>query len=308
MPNQEQRENICASWGITETVAAYRLKEMRHLQAVEKLATWRRTRVYDRIADDDNQWASRPLPLTPEQFTASLWSELNALRDAISTPVRDGSWQRAKRFDDELKQGKVSLGDEEFAMIERFVERQSRDAAQVTVTLVSAVQYCISRLPTLEISSDVPVCTEENKEGMVDPERDQLEPLSASTSLETPGQQCPPNGETGRTIADGCLLVDVGSNFGGNTISLTESTTPPAASNTIFLQASHKPEDKAKGSEENKQFDPGGKGEDSPPWKAAVLVGLFFLGGERWPWVPALCAPCSSLCVSVCFVMFFTIR
>ena len=75
---------------VTETVAAYRLNEMRHLQAVEKLATWRRTHGDDRIAADDNQWANRSVPLTPEQFTQSLWSELNALKDAISMPpVRD---------------------------------------------------------------------------------------------------------------------------------------------------------------------------------------------------------------------------
>ena len=69
---------------VTETVAAHRLKEMKNLQAVEKPATWRRAHGYDRIADDDNLWASRPLPLTPEQFTTTLWSELNALKDAIS--------------------------------------------------------------------------------------------------------------------------------------------------------------------------------------------------------------------------------
>ena len=42
------------------------------------------------------------------------------------------------------------------------------------------------------------------------PERDELEPPSADTGFETPGQQCPPiEGiwETGQTIADGYLLV-----------------------------------------------------------------------------------------------------
>ena len=71
---------------VTEAVAVYRLREMKNLQAVEKLATWRRTYGYDRVAADNYQWASRPLPLTPEQFTQSLWSELNTLRDAISMP------------------------------------------------------------------------------------------------------------------------------------------------------------------------------------------------------------------------------
>ena len=82
---------------VTETVAAYRLKEMKNLQVVEKLATWRRAHGYDRIGDGDNQRASRLLPLTPEQFTASLWFDLKALKDTISMPpVRDGFSQRAR--------------------------------------------------------------------------------------------------------------------------------------------------------------------------------------------------------------------
>ena len=51
---------------VTETVAAYRLKEMKNLPAVEELTTWRRAYGYDRIVADDNQWASRPLRLTPD--------------------------------------------------------------------------------------------------------------------------------------------------------------------------------------------------------------------------------------------------
>ena len=48
-----------------------------------------------------------------------------------------------------------------------------------------------------------------------------------------------------------------------------------------FLQQGHKPKDEEKGSEENTQFDPGGKGEKAPLWIAAVT--LYFLScGERW--------------------------
>ena len=68
------------------TAAAYRLKEIKNFQAREQLATWRRAHGYDRNAADNNQWASRTLPLTSEQFAQSLWSELNALRDEISMP------------------------------------------------------------------------------------------------------------------------------------------------------------------------------------------------------------------------------
>ena len=47
---------------------------------------------------------------------------------------------------------------------------------------------------------------EKDDEGKMDPEPTELESSSAGTSIETPGQQCPPNEgkwETGRTIADG---------------------------------------------------------------------------------------------------------
>ena len=74
-----------------------------------------------------------------------------------------------------------------------------------------------------------------------------------------------------RLLARGGL----GSNSGGNTFSLAEIavgrrahneiTTPSTASNTVSLQASRKPKDKKTANEENKQFDPGGKGGEPPP-------------------------------------------
>ena len=102
---------------VTETVNAHRLKKMKEFLAYEKLATCRRMNGFDRILADDNQWASRPLPLTPEQFTQSLWSEVNALKDAISMPAEDTvtrPWQKTINFVDGLK-GK--LPDEELAVI-----------------------------------------------------------------------------------------------------------------------------------------------------------------------------------------------
>ena len=153
----------------------------------------------------------------------------------------------------------------------------------------------------------------------MNPEPTELELSSAVTGLETPGQQCPPNGETGPTTADGCLLVGVGSNSGGNTFSSAEiavgtrpdskSTTPSAALNTIFLEASRKPEDKKKGSDENKQFDPGRKGTKPPPWNAAVMVLLlFFLGGTLGHGMPVACASCSSSVCTCLFVVYCSIR
>ena len=55
-----------------------------------------------------------------------------------------------------------------------------------------------------------------------------------------------------------------------------KSTTTSA--DITFLQQGHKPKDKEKGSEENKQFDPGGKGEKTPLWNAAVTLSSFFCG------------------------------
>ena len=88
---------------------------------------------------------------------------------------------------------------------------------------------------------------EEKYEGRMNPEPTELELSSAGTGIETSGQQCPPNEgtwETGRTIADGYLLVGMGSNQGGDISSPKErvgtragiATTPANSSNTIFLQ------------------------------------------------------------------------
>ena len=110
----------------------------------------------------------------------------------------------------------------------------------------------------------------------MNPEPTELESPSAGTGLETPRQQCPPDGEiweTGRTTTDDYLLVGMSSEQGRDTSSPIErvgtragktTTTTSAVSNTIFMQQGRKPRDKTS-SEENKQFDPGGKGEKPLP-------------------------------------------
>ena len=188
-------------------------------------------------------------------------------------PEGDGFSQRAKSFIKEIGQGTVNstdaigqsianLTDAEFTMLKRLVEKRDREAAQVTVTPVSTAQHCIPLLLTPEILTGTCICMESN-EGKMDPEPTELKSSSAGTGLETPGQQCSPNEETwetGRTITDGYFLVGMGSNQGGGTSPPTErvgtrigtATTPANSSNTIFRKASRKPEDKDKGSEENK--------------------------------------------------------
>ena len=124
------------------------------------------------------------------------------------------------------------------------MEHRGRDAAQVTVTLVDTVQYCSPGSLISEPSSDLCVYMENKVEGRMNPKPTQLE-SSAGTDLEIPGQQYLPNGEAGRTAADGYLLVGVGSNLGGNPFSHAEldvgrradskTMTASTASNTVFL-------------------------------------------------------------------------
>ena len=156
------------------------------------------------------------LPLSPQEFTARLWSDLQELKDAISMSGKARPRQKTVEFLDGVKGG---LPDEELAAIKRYVERRSREAVQVTVTPAITAQHCIPRSLNPEISSNAYVIMEEMDEGRMNPELTELESSSAGTGLETPGQQCPPNEgiwETGRTIADGYLLVGMGSNQGGD--------------------------------------------------------------------------------------------
>ena len=147
-----------------ETVASHRLNKMKELLTFEKLATWRRMNGFDQMAADDNLWASRQLPLTPEQFTQNLWSEVNALKAASSMPAEDTMtrpWQKTIDFVDELKR---KISDEELAVIKRYVEKRSREAAQVqvTVTKVNTIQHSSPYPLDPEPSPDVCVNLENN--------------------------------------------------------------------------------------------------------------------------------------------------
>ena len=263
---------------VTETVNAHRLRKMRDLLEFEKLATFKRMNGFDRDVDREYDW--RSLPPTPQEFYASLWSDLQKLKDAISMPAENTvtrPWQKTIGFVDGLK-GK--LPDEEPAVIKRYVDKRSREAtqAQVTVTSDDTVQHCSLCLPNPDMPTNVCVKLEDN-EGKMDPEQGELKSSLAGTDLETPGQQCPPNDgiwETGRTTVAGFLTVDVGSSQGGNTLSPTERAKSTATLADISSPTEHvgtlagttaTPENRRHKttSEENKQFDPGGKGEKAPP-------------------------------------------
>ena len=119
---------------VTETVDAHRLRKMRDLLAFEKLATWRRMNGFDRVVDGLESWfhGHRSLPLIPEQYTASLRSDLQELKDAISMPAETRPWQKTMGFVNALEQ--VKVGDEEFAVLKRLVKERSHEAAQAQVT------------------------------------------------------------------------------------------------------------------------------------------------------------------------------
>ena len=163
---------------VTETVGAHRLRKVRDLLVFEKLATWRRMNGFDRVVEGEENWfhGHRSLSLTPEQYTASLKSDLQKLKDAISMPAENTvtrPWQRTIDFVDGLK-GK--LQDEELAVIKRYVEKRSREAAQtqVTVTPVNTVQHCSPCSPNPDMPSEVCVKLE-NDEGKMGPELKELE-------------------------------------------------------------------------------------------------------------------------------------
>ena len=278
------------------TVAAHRLKHMREFLVYEELAIWRRMNGFDRVAEDEESCfhGYRSLPFTPEEYAASLWSEVNALKDAISMPR-----QKVSKFINAIEQGKLS--DEEYAILKRLVEKRDREAEQVTaVTRDDTVQHCSPISQTPEPPSVV-YFNSENEERM---ELDELKSSSAGTGLETPGQQCPPNEgvwETGRITANGFLTAGVSSSKKGNISSSTERATRTVTVAGISSIAATPSKRRHKTfNEQNKQFDPGRRRDKAPPWDAAVTLPSFSeekLGGFL---LFSVCASfVAALCVSV---------
>ena len=230
-------------------VAAHRIKNMKEFLAYQQLATWRREN--------------------------SLWAEVDALKEAISMPAKT-PWQKTAEFVDGLK-GK--LPDWELAEIKRYVEKRCRKEAQAQMTAVTrdaAVQHCSPISPNPDTPSNAFVKLE-NNEGTMSQELEELT-SSAGTGLKTPGQQGPPNeGTLGQrqTTANGFLTAGVGSSKERN--SATSTTTTVAGISSIAATPSKRRLKTFK--ELNKPFDPGGREEQAPPWKAAVPLP-FFSGGE----------------------------
>ena len=281
-------------------VAAHRLKQMKELLMYEELAIWRRENGFDRVAEGEKSCfpGHRSLPPTPQEYYASLWCEVNALKEAISMPART-TWQKTAEFGDGLK-GKIP--DWKLAEIKRYVEKRCREEAQAQMTAkpIGTVQHCSPCTPNPDMPSGV--CFNlENNEGKMGQELEKLESSSADTGIETPGQQGPPNEgtwEQRRTTANGFLTAGVDSGTKGN-IATSMVTVAGISSNAATpSKRRHKTF-----SEENKQFDPGRRKEKAPPWKAAVPLLCFSdesreLGG----YLLVLCL--SALCV--CSVFLFS--
>ena len=88
---------------LRKTVTTPRLKVLRHLRAVDKLAAWRRSNGFDRCDIYDGQWVHSPLPPTPETTTARMWAGVKALMKEILMSEKERSNQRVENFFGELE-------------------------------------------------------------------------------------------------------------------------------------------------------------------------------------------------------------
>ena len=248
--SREARKHLQKLGRVMKTVAAHRLKELKQLQAVGKLATWRRTCGFDRLAEGDDSWVHGPLPLTPEYLTVSLWSDLKELKNAISMPVRDGSRQREKSFIEGIEQGTVSFSDDKFAMIKRFVKRRGCDRRLVQYSIVSPVCLVPNHRSML-----VSIWRKRTRVGWTR-SRINSNHHRPVRVLKYPDSSVPRTGKQDEPLPTvvcflawartwGETLFPPLKSLSGTRVD-SESTTPPAAPNTIFLKVSRKPEDKTR--------------------------------------------------------------
>ena len=186
-------------------------------------------------------------------------------------------WQKTAEFVDGLK-GK--LPDWELAEIKRYVEKRCRKEAQaqaqMTAKPVGTVQHCSPILPNPDMPSNAFVKLE-NNEGTMSQELEELTSSSAGIGLETPGQQGPPNEgtlEQRQTTANGFLTAGVGSSKERNIATSTKTVSGISSIAATPPKRRHKTS-----SEENKQFDPGGRGEKA---LECGCTSTFLFLGRSW--------------------------
>ena len=251
-------------------VCDHHLKQVKEFLLYNELAIWRRENGFDRVMEGKESCfyhVHRSLPPTPEEYYASLWLEVDALKDVISIPAE--SRPRQKDSMDEL------LAKFEYAEIKRCMDKRCREEeqAQMTVEPVGTVQrYCSPCSSNPDMPSNAYVKLE-NNECKMGQELEELTSSSAGTGLETPGQQGPPNEgtlEQRQTTANGFLTAGVGSSKERN---IATSTTTVSGISSIAATLSKR---RLKTFNElNKPFDPGGREEKAPPWNAAVPLPFF---------------------------------
>ena len=215
-------------------VCDHHLKQGKEFLLYNELAIWRRENGFDRVMEGKESCfyhVHRSLPPTPEEYYASLWLEVDALKDSISIPAE--SRPRQKDSMDEL------LAKFDYAEIKRCMDKRCREEeqAQMTVKPVDTVQHCSPISPNPDMPSDV--CFNLENEGRMDLELGKLKSSSAVTGLNTPGQQCPPNEgiwETGKTTASGILTAGAGPSR-GESISSSERATRMRTFADIFSTA-----------------------------------------------------------------------
>ena len=167
-------------------VCDHHLKQVKEFLLDNELAIWRRENGFDRVMEGENNCfpGHRLLPPTPQEYYASLWCEVNALREAISMPART-PWQKTAEFVDGLK-GKLPHW--ELAEIKRYVEKRCRKEAQaqaqMTTKPVGTVQHCSPSSPNPDRPSGIHFNLE--NEGKMDLELGKLKSPSAVTGLNTP--------------------------------------------------------------------------------------------------------------------------
>ena len=119
----------------------------------------------------------------------------------------------------------------------------------------------------------------------------------------------PERGDMGTTTNYRQRLLDRGRGFkprGKNSVTpgtINKHETFADIFSTAAIQENHR---RKTPSQQNKQFDPGGRVEKAPPWKAAVTLPSF--SGESWkaPCLLSVCASCSVLCVCLFPKLFFS--
>ena len=119
---------------VWKTGVTHRIKKLKYFRALEKLAAEKRSHRFDWCDVNDGQWFPSRLPPTPEETTAIMWADVNALRKEISLSEKEKSEQRIEEFVIKLEQRVASCTDERLSRFERIImERRGRAAAHAIV-------------------------------------------------------------------------------------------------------------------------------------------------------------------------------